>query len=238
MPLPPINLEQKYASVFGTVGPVREEWGDAILQFVHRFWKDRAIYSSALPPRLKFEVGNDGYPHFHIGLMFQERQRYGMFVKKLQTFMSSYKKDKPNGYVKSKEFSIRLFAVPCTETVNQRILRGADLVNHYLDNPTKEKSTDGQNYQIELEGFNLPKFLEEVESDDKDDMRTYALKYQKFKRPLPPLDERFGPGMLWNRPGLDRLADRWNASPLNPENQVNGRPMSISEIRKRRAGEF
>jgi hypothetical protein len=220
MPLKAINLEQKYPCVLGTIGPAKEEWGSAILEFVDAFWKGQAIYSSSLPPRLKFETSNEGYPHFHIGLMFQDRQKFRMFVKKLQTFMSRYKKDKPHGYDKAKEFSIRLFAVPCSETVNQKILRGPDLINHYLDNPTKEKSIEGGNYEIELEGFNISKFIEEADPVyDKAELRKYVIKYQKSKLELPPLDDKIGPGMICNRPGLEGVATRWLYSRLNPKNQ-------------------
>ena len=52
--------------------------------------------------------------------------------------MRKYKDDKPTGYAKEKEFSFRMFAVPTTQTLNAKVLRGAALINHYLENPTKQ----------------------------------------------------------------------------------------------------
>lgn len=217
MPLKAINLTTPYPCILGTIGPAKEEWGEVILQFVNDYWKDKAVYHHTMPPRIKFEVSDDkSYPHFHIGLMFTERQKYAMFVRKLQQFMKQFAKDKPKGYDQDKEFSIRLFAVPCTEQVNQNILRGADLINHYLDNPTKEKSTDGKNFQVELTGFNISRFISTLA--DPEVASKYAIKYKKSKLELPPLDEKYGPLMLANRPNLEGVAQRWRYSRLNPAN--------------------
>ena len=70
MPLQPIVITQKYTSVFGTIGPCVESWGDEIFRYVQEYWKQCSSQDGF--PRLKFEMSNEGYPHFHIGLMFHE----------------------------------------------------------------------------------------------------------------------------------------------------------------------
>lgn len=231
MPLHAISLELKYAFVFGTIGPVKEEWGDAITQYIDSFWKGRAVLSYN---RLKFEVSNTGYPHFHLALQFTDRQRYGMFVRHLQNFLGKqFKHDKPAGYGREKQFSVRLFNVPCTEVVNGKQLRGVALVDHYLDNPTKEKSTDGQNYSIEFDGLNVAEEIRDWRTDAQhlenrdpkslfyksdcelaalkraasDAMEAYAKAYARRQRytDLPPLDKF----LLHNRPSIDRVAEMW-----------------------------
>ena len=211
MPLHPISLKQGYVCVFGTLGPVKEEWGDDILQFIDHFWKNKAIM--AMAPRLKFEVSDDKqYPHFHLGLMFIDRQKYAMFIRAVQKFMSGkYKNEKPSGYSKEKGFSFRLFAVPYNEDVRGIRLTGKKLIDHYLDEPTKEKSTDGKNYTIELTGFNVAaevKRLTERDPEYGDKLKKWLSKFAKYKwgeYGSPPLDKRF----LGNLPNLDHVNKHW-----------------------------
>lgn len=221
MPLQAINLDNKYSSVFGTIGPAREEWGDGILTHINAYWQSFATYKADFLPRLKFETSNEGYPHFHIALMFQERTKYREFIKSLQKYMSQFKKDKPTGYDKTKEFSIRLFSVPIKESVNSKVLRGADLINHYLDNPTKEKSTDGNNFTLELEGFNAYACIEAVKDElEQAAMRAWLKKYHKLKSQgvdLPPLLSHVA---IHNMPCFKHMETSWKYSRLNPKNQI------------------
>lgn len=220
MPLKAITMTNKYSCVFGTIGPVKEEWGPDVLTWVNAFWAQRAVYASDYPARLKFETSNEGYPHFHIGVMLQERTKFNMFVTRLQKFLVQYKKDKPNGYDKNKEFSVRLFAVPTVETHNRRVLRGKALIDHYLDEPTKEKSVDGGNWQIEVEGFNAARHIEQEEDTVvQNKKRRWLAKYHKLVangHDLPPLE------LLQNVPhgcqDFDQFVSRWVNGPLNPKN--------------------
>lgn len=166
MPLHPVNLAQKYPATLSTIGPAREEWGDAILEFVHDFWKNQYLFDVGFP-RLKFEVSNDGYPHFHLALMFavpshNKAPKYAMFARRMKNFLRAYQADKRSlGYDPKTELSFRMYAVPVVETHNAKVLRGAALMHHYLDTPTKEKSTDGKDFTIELDGFNVAQYLAE-----------------------------------------------------------------------------
>lgn len=197
MPLQAINLAYKYQSVFGTIGPVKEEWGEVTLQWIDQYWrKEGAGYQTM--PRLKYEVGNDGYQHFHIALYFQERQRFGMFVKRLQQWLGKmYKAD----LKREKEFSVRLFALPIKEDVNGVTLKGEALVNHYLDNPTKMKSTDGNNYTIELTGFNVHEYLKEHPHK-----AAWYKQYSRHAATLPPISKF----LIDNSPSIPQLQRRWD----------------------------
>lgn len=154
MPLQAINIDNKYDTIFGTIGPVRQEWGQAITDWIEAWWKGRDLLKYF---RLKYEVSNTGYPHFHVGIQFTARQKFRMFIRELQKFLLQYKDNKPTGYASRSEigFSVRLFAVPCKEQHGTRVLRGTALIDKYLDDPTKEKRTDGGNFVIEHEGYNV-----------------------------------------------------------------------------------
>ena len=205
MPLQALNLANKYTTVFGTIGPVKEEWGEVTLHWVDEYWrKEGAAYQTM--PRIKFETSNEGYQHFHIALYFQERQRFGMFVKRLQKWMSvTYKKEMG----RDKEFSIRLFQVPITEDINGKALRGEALINHYLDNPTKMKPTEGGNYTIELTGFNVHEYLKEHP-----EKLPWYKKFCKQSASLPPISKM----LISNSPSIDQLQHRWNMmETMNPD---------------------
>ena len=229
MPLKAINPESKYSCTFSTLGPVKEEWAPDILEWVRLYWVK--VVSEPGMPRLKFETSNTGYPHFHLGMMFVDRQKYRMFIKELQKYMRRYKDDKPTNYKKEKDFSFRMFAVPVVETHNAKVLRGAALIHHYLDNPTKEKSTEGGNFEVEIEGFNAVAFIRdkqviaqafydaaiccehmtkrhdvaygEMLLKMNSDKMEYLKKYQASKLALPPITKL----ILENRPNIHSLAE-------------------------------
>lgn len=164
MGLLPIAIGNKYAMVFGTIGPVQEEWGREILEWIDAYWRKTAVYDPDYPPRLKFEVSNTGYPHFHLGLSFQDRQKYALFCKHLRARLA--KMPKPVGYDPKVGYSVRLFAVPCVQEINGTKLRGGALIDAYLDNPVKEKSTAGASLSVEFEGFNAYAFIKECKSEE------------------------------------------------------------------------
>ena len=228
MPLPACNLENKYACVFGTIGPAKEEWGKPITDRIYEYWRGKAIVDYL---RVKFETSNTGYPHMHVGLMFTSQQRMAMFVRQLQNFMwAKYKDDKPTGYAREKQYSVRLFNVPCMESVNDKVLRGTKLIDHYLDEPTKEKCVDGTNYTIEFDGFSIAAELHAWRDEAArgpvrdaagdahyalraaiaDRMEAYAKKYQAAQKrgvKLPELTKM----ILGNQPPIDRLAKDWKS---------------------------
>lgn len=178
------------------------------MQFINAYWSKKAPY--AMPARLKFETSNEGYPHFHLGLMFVERQKYAMFIKHVQRFLwSNYKDDKPTGYSREKQYSFRLFAVPNVSDVNGKRLTGKALIDKYLDEPTKEKRTDGGNWVVDFEGFNAAEYLANCQDPDHKEKATKWLK--KFIKKdwgedgPPPLDRRF----LGNLPDLDHVKKLW-----------------------------
>lgn len=153
MPLTAISPENKYDTVFGTIGPAKQEWGQAIADWIEAWWKGRDLVKYF---RVKFEVSNTGYPHFHLGMQFAARNKFRMFIRDLQKYLvTQYKDDKPVGYAREKQFSVRLFAVPVKEVHGTRILRGTALIDKYLDDPTKEKDTGGGNFVVEHEGYNV-----------------------------------------------------------------------------------
>ena len=155
MPLYAIKPTKSYRIVFGTIGPVEEEWGQDILEFTDQYWRSRgSIYDPAFPPRLKFELSNDGYPHFHIGLAFQVKTGVVKYATAIRKYLA--KRPKPARYSKEKGYSCRLFAVPAKSPDHDTGLYGTALINKYLDSPTKEKSTEGKNFTINLDsnGFN------------------------------------------------------------------------------------
>lgn len=145
MGLPKCDPLQKYTHTFWTIGPAQEDWGPFIIQFTDEYWRTRASYDMDNPPRLKFETSNDGYKHFHLGLCLLDRQKWKHFANCLNAFlMRTYPRDPPTlGY------SVTAFRVPA-QKVGALTLKGSALVNHYLDNPTKLKPTDGSNFTIEL----------------------------------------------------------------------------------------
>jgi len=203
MPLLPINLVNKYATVFGTLGPVREEWGDDILAFIHQFWKGRALVNYC---RLKFEKGQDGYPHMHLALMLAERTTMRMFIKQVQKYMHKYQSDKPSGYQNDKQFSFRLFAVPCKEGEKS----GKRLMDSYLDEPVKQKDIGGGNFIIEHE-FDVGSYIDswkEKAPDFVPAMVKWVKKYHLCERRgmvLPPLS----PDLVDNCPDLPSCAERY-----------------------------
>lgn len=152
MPLQAITLDNKYDTVFGTVGPAKQDWGQDIAEYIEGWWKGRDIVKYH---RIKFETSNTGYPHFHFGLQLASRNKFRMFVRQLQDFLcKKYKDDKPTGYARDKQFSVRVFAVPCKEVHGSNVVRGTALIDKYLDDPTKEKDTGGGNFVIEHDGYN------------------------------------------------------------------------------------
>ena len=223
MPLPDMPMKHDRQCLFATIGPAREEWGEDIHAFVVAFWTRRVHFHHTMQPRLKFEVGDKkGYNHFHLGVYLARPTKWQSFLNALKKHMRKYQNEKPPGYNRSKGFSICFFAVPCSQTINSRILRGADLINHYLDNPTKQKCTDGGNWQLHLAGFSVSHFAEHFRAgEEKEAMLKYAQKYLNFEEKhgkLPPLDEMYGPGMLLNRPTLrPNLVVRYQLNPCNPE---------------------
>lgn len=224
MGLPSVNLLNPYPCTLSTLGPAKEEWGPDIIEWITKYWQKRAITKT--DPRLKFETSNDGYTHFHLALYFEKRQKYAMFTKDLQKYMRKYKNDKPPGYDKNKEFSFRMYAVPTVETHNAKVLRGSDLINAYLENPTKEKSTEGGNFIMEIDGFNGLQHIKDkwetiptektgdpiideyraVVSKSIVEMKAYLLAWQKFKGPLPDLNRH----ILENRPKVAAVSARFS----------------------------
>jgi len=231
MPLQAINLRQPYSCTLSTLGPAKEAWGSDICEWITQYWSKKALSQPGFP-RLKFETSNEGYPHFHLALMFTDRQKYATFTKDLQKYMLKYKDDKPSGYAKEKQFSFRMFAVPTSETHNAKVLRGAALITHYLENPTKEKSTEGGNFVMEIEGFNAMQHIADLQAEadrykaiiaagtmfpeiERETMqmyqefaeksKAYLQRYQKCKQPLPPLTK----DILANRPNIPDLAARF-----------------------------
>jgi len=151
----------KYHSGLTTIGPAREEWGEDLIKWIMAFWQKTGVVWEAAP-RLKFEISDDKkYPHFHLGEKSVAQKPYAAFVKQLQKYMSKYQKAKPPGYAKDSKFSIRCYAVPCSQTTirSSKVLRGMDLINHYLDVPTKEKDVGGGNFVLEVEGFNATEHI-------------------------------------------------------------------------------
>lgn len=151
----------KYYSCMTTIGPVKEEWAGDLLKWVMAFWQKSGVVWEA-PPRLKFEISDDKkYPHFHLGEKSVRRKPYAAFVNQLQVYMKKYKDEKPSGYDKKVGFSITPFIVPCSEKTasSAKVLRGMALIDHYLDNPTKEKDTGGGNYVLEVVGFNAAEYI-------------------------------------------------------------------------------
>jgi hypothetical protein len=180
MPLQPINIRGDYQCVFGTIGPVLEEWGQEILDSIDQYWRSRATYDPGFLPRLKFEMSNTGYPHFHIGLFFTDRVYYAKFVKYVKRRLLKF--DKPPGYDPAKGYSFRLFIVPLKapdDFYGNRLVGGA-LMNRYLDCPTKEKDIGGGNFIVEFEDFNAYQYLKENEdSRYLKEMKVYLKKFAK-----------------------------------------------------------
>lgn len=236
----PINLSYKYSCVFGTIGPVKEQWGPDILAFITQYWEGIAIPHPDMPFRLKFETSNEGYTHFHLALMFTERVKFSLFIRRLQKYMSRYKNDKPPPYSKDKEFSIRLFQVPCKDTINGNTLRGPALINHYLDNPTKEKSTDGENFVVELDGFNVGHYITSIRNDASrfsdrgqsdlaksyndwaDRTETFAKKYIKYAKShdMPSINLH----IVGNMPDLHQCEQTWHFQRLRSEGRCANHP--------------
>ena len=225
MGLHEITWSNKYPAVFCTLGPVKEEWGDAVMAFTHQYWRTVWAYDPAYTPRLKFEISNTGYPHFHLALMFacptpDKRPKFRMFWKKMRAMLSTTYGNhaKPPGYSHEKGYSFRLFAVPCTQHVNSKILHGGALMDHYLDEPTKEKSIDGQNFTIELDGFNAYDHIAQSDPEVREAKNKWFLKYNRLLAKgvdLPPLD------MLNTIPhgcSHDHMINSWATSTLNPKN--------------------
>lgn len=145
MPLLPINITQRYRAVFGTIGPVEETWLPSVLSHIDSYCREHFTYDCQYPPKLKFEIGDTGYPHFHLGMFFKDREKYGMFIKRLQQYLLTLSR-RPDG----KAYSVRLFAVPLKQNTKCGTLVGPALVEHYLHYPTKIKSTDGVHDQVDL----------------------------------------------------------------------------------------
>lgn len=222
----PSKLHLRHPAVLVTIGPARDHWGPDLLAYILAFWLGKALISLC---RLKFETSNDGYMHFHLALMAVMNGRgppMTKFDRALHKYMDKLRPFKPAGYDKAKHFSIAFYKVPITETLNTRILRGADLVNHYLDNPTKVKSTEGGNYQLVLEGFNTAYYLTEerrlaklAESEDPrqssrvlakcTQWERWARKYYLYAKThdMPPLDNYY---WLHGMPNLLEVEKGWH----------------------------
>lgn len=221
--LQPVAYRGKYPCLFGTLSPMREEWGEAILNWIVHHFRDVQphIYHPDLPsPRLKFEISNKTMcPHFHLGLYFTEPIKVDGFINRMQKYLARYKHDKPAPYNKELNFSFRLFIVPFLESINGKVLRGATLINTYLDNPTKLKSTDGVNFSVQLDNFNVGAHIIALRSipgpywDPGQNVRqskadeAYAKAYFKYSR------KHDLPEISWtivaNKPDLKELAKKW-----------------------------
>lgn len=195
MPLFPVtDWDQRQKCVFATIGPVLEEWGPAIIAWINAYWHGKHPFSA--PPRLKYEVSNDGYCHFHLGLPFADRgTTIGMFNKRLARYLNTTY-TKPKWGDPTKGFSVRFFRVPHSEAG----LHGVQIIDKYLDHPTKFKSTEGGNFVLELDGFNAHEFL-----SHHPEAIPYWRKYSNSKLDLPPP----GPFMLSNSPSIPGVASRW-----------------------------
>lgn len=192
----------KYTCTLSTIGPVREEWGPEILDWIIAFFHKFGVVWE-FKPRLKFETSDTGYPHFHLGERSVNLKTYGGFISQLQKYMRKFKDVKPTGYAHDKDFSIRVFRVPIVETHNSKVLRGKDLIQHYLDSPTKEKSTEGGSWTMEIPGFDPEGFISAFGAEAQARMNKYLSKYRRYAatHDVIPLSSH----ILGNQPPLHRL---------------------------------
>lgn len=229
LPVDPSNPNDKPSAVLATIIPAREEWGDEILAFIKAFWAGKAIHAPGFP-LVKFETSLTEAPHFHYADVWLDgRHHQGRFIRAMKKFLLKYKDDKPVGpddrYDNGKQISFRVYRVPTKESINQNVLRGGDLVRHYLYNPTKEKSTDGKSFTLDLLSFDLGKYLEdsrhEAELLDSRDLQSsgywmqshqnrlkYVKKYVKYAatHSLPPLDNF----VIDNQPNIEKLSIKYS----------------------------
>lgn len=150
MPLKAINPAYRYKAIFGTIGPVREKWIEPTLAWIDSYCRQHFTYRAEYPPRLKFEIGDTGHPHFHLGMFFRDREKFAMFNRRLQIFLRTL----PDQIQQGREYSVRLFSVPEGENLTGGACRGPALVDHYFDSPTKIKDTLGASAQVFLCGWN------------------------------------------------------------------------------------
>lgn len=180
MPLEPINIAAPYFAVFGTVGPLEESAGDATLKYLNDYWA--SIRTLQHPIRLKFETGSTGYKHAHFYLFFHERTKYAKFVKSFQQFLKS---QFPNSVDAESQFSVRLFAIPLQSKENG--LTGKALCDHYFDNPTKEKCTEGGSYVLDHDGYN---FMEDINNEKNPKKKKQMIAFHKaWIKNMPPHKE-------------------------------------------------
>ena len=228
MPLQACNLALKQECVLGTLIPAKEEWVQPISDWCNAYLKAEGYIVEYF--RAKFEVSNTGAPHIHVGIKFF-RKEMAMFVRRLQKFMwAQFKHDKPPGYSRDTHYSVRFYKVPCVESVHHKVLHGTKVIDHYLDEPTKEKCVDGENYTLEFDGFNIAAEilswrdetargpLRDAPGDEyhavraaaADRQEAYVKKYraaQKRGVELPELTKM----ILGNQPPIDRLAKDWKS---------------------------
>lgn len=216
------NPKFKNSACFATISPACEDWGPAILQYHHSHWTSQGAISVDSMPRVKFEIGPQGSPHIHIGDVWHTRHLLGRYLKSLTAFIrETYDSLKPDFGDRNKGISVQLYLVPTKEEIGSRVLRGASLINTYLDNPKKEKSTDGGNFTLDITDWTLGSHLSFVQSLAKSDpdipdfyqasydrQTAYAKKYlkaQKSKK-LPDLDQR----IIENQPDITHLEARFS----------------------------
>jgi len=222
---PGSNLKPK--ALFATIIPACEDWGPALLAFHIAFWLGVAISVPGMPV-VKFEKGSElKTPHFHIGDCFFTGHQLTRYCKALTNYVrKTFDKVKPQGFGNDhKGISVQLFLVPTKETIHTNVLRGADLVQHYLFTPTKVKSVEGGTYRLDLTDWSVGQYLADLKTQlsDPDYMHSifnydpekqyaillaYAQKYVKYARThnMPELSKL----ILENRPDIKSLEDRFS----------------------------
>jgi len=236
MPLPEYvlkNSDEKTPMWFSTFCPALEEWGPIILDYVND-WFHKAGYIR-LPgfPIVKFEISDDkGLPHFHIADGYTDRHKLHKFIKEFKKWSNrTFDKQLTKHGDMDKGFSFRVFRVPYRQTINSNVLRGKQLIDHYLTAPTKLKSTDGEFYTLELTDWSVSTYLADKKAEiDRwpegsewqqfligmyEANKAYAAKFQRyFRHEKRATLDRF---ILENKVPLARIATqldkRWPVSP-------------------------
>jgi len=173
-----------------TFSPVLEEWGPTVLEFIVDYFDKLGYLRHPGFPIVKFEIADDsGLPHFHIADGYLDRKKLHMFIKRFSVWINrTFDKQATKHGAMDKGFSFRVFKVPYRETHNANVLRGKQLIDHYLYSPTKLKSTDGANYTLELTGWSVSTYLAARkaridELADGDYCKPYAIEsYDRMKK--------------------------------------------------------
>lgn len=139
MPLSAANLARQYQVTFWTISGFKSDPPESFKAAITQVMKDNVVNWKNV--MVAYEVSDGGFRHYHVGLETYTPTRLLKPCKKMRAWMAQ------QPFVDKKSIQVWVGSVPHggeRSAVDNNYRQGMALVQHYLQNPSKQKVVDGQ----------------------------------------------------------------------------------------------